>query len=197
LTQTGSPLLETNEIVLKKKILSIREHYDLENRNGNKLGEADGNLFQFPVKFDVKDLNGLKLMHIEGKILSLRKQCAFHDSNGKDLGTIKKKLAKVTGEEYWVESNGVEFMRIHGDFVNHDYVMQVNGLDVATVHKKWAAVRDEIGLSITGEVDHRIVLGTLIVIEHNEVTEQIRRQSSYWQQSGYWRQNSGGGWYYR
>jgi uncharacterized protein YxjI len=192
LTQTGSsPLLETNEIVLRKKILSIREHYDLEDKNGNKLGEADGNLFQFPAMFVVKDLNGLEQMYIEGKIFSLRKQFSFHDSSGKDLGTIKKKIVKLIGEEYWVERSGVEFMRIYGNFTEHDYVMQVNGLDVASVHKKWFDIRDQIGLSIIGEVDHRIVLGALIVIEHNEVTPQTSRQSSYW------RQNSGGGWYYR
>jgi len=127
----------------------------------------------------------------------LRKQFSFHDGNGKDLGTIKKKLVKLTGQEYWVERGGVEIMRIRGDFTNHDYLMQVNGLDVASVHKKWVAVQDEIGLSIIGDVDHRIVLGALVVVEHNEVSEQIIRQSRYWRQSGYWRQNSGGGWYYR
>jgi len=197
LTQTGTPLLETKEIVLKKRILPLREHYDLEDRNGNKLGEADGNLIQFPAKFDVKDSSGSEVMHIEGKIISLRKQFSFQDSQGCDLGTIKKKLVKLTGEEYWIEKDRVEIMRIHGDFSNHDYVMQSNGVTVAAIHKKWAAVRDEIGLSITGETDHRIVLGALIVIEHNEVSNRIIRQSRYWQQSGYWRQNGGGGWYYR
>ncbi len=147
--------------------------------------------------FDVKDINGLELICIEGKILSLRKQFSLHDDNGKHLGTIKKKLIKVTGKEYWIEKDGIEIMRIYGDFVLHDYLIQVNGGNVASLHKKWAAVRDEIGLSIVGEVDHRIVLGALIVIEHNEVSDQIIRQSRYWQQSGYWRQNSGGGWYYR
>jgi uncharacterized protein YxjI len=191
LTQTENNLLGSNEIVLKKKILSIREHYDLEDKNGNKLGEAEGNLFQFPAMFVVNDLNGLELMHIEGKIFSLRKQFSFHDSSGKDLGTIKKKLVKLIGEEYWVERNGVELMRIYGNFTEHDYLMQVNGLDVASVHKKWFAIRDQIGLSITREVDHRLVLGALIVIEHNEVAEQVSRHS------GYWRQNSGGSWYYR
>ncbi len=46
-------LLGINDLVLKKKILSVREHYDLEDRAGMKLGEADGNLFQFPAKFVV------------------------------------------------------------------------------------------------------------------------------------------------
>ena len=43
-------LLGVSDFVLKKKILSVREHYDLEDRTGTKLGEADGNLFQFPAR---------------------------------------------------------------------------------------------------------------------------------------------------
>ena len=66
-----NPLHEVKEIVLKKKMISMKEHYDLEDRNGMKLGVAEGNLFQFPAKFTIKDINGSELMHIEGKIFSL------------------------------------------------------------------------------------------------------------------------------
>jgi uncharacterized protein YxjI len=171
------PLPSTNDIVLKKKILSLREHYDLADRNGVKIGEAEGNFFQLPAKFVVKDSIGGELMHIDGKILSLRKEFTFHDSSGMALGIIKKKLVKLIGEEYWVEKDGVEFMRIYGDFTEHDYKMVANGVQVATVHRKWLAIRDTIGLSITGEVDYRIVLGALIVIEHIEVTEREREHA--------------------
>ena len=169
-------LLEINDLVLKKKILSVHEHYDLDDVNGTKLGEADGNLFQLPAKFVVKDTNGSELMRIEGKVLSLRKQFTFHDNAGTELGTIKKKIAKLIGEEYWVEKNGAEFMRIYGNFTEHDYQMQVNGVQVASVHKKWVSVRDQLGVSITGEVDHRVVIGAVIVIEHVEVTERQRQR---------------------
>ena len=69
----------------------------------------------------------------------------------------------------------MEFMRIYGNFTEHDYQMTVNGAQVALVHKKWFAVRDQIGLSITGEVDHRVAIGAVIVIEHVEVTERENR----------------------
>ena len=165
-------LLGINDLVLKKKILSMREHYDLEDRNGTKLGEADGNLFQFPAKFVLIDNIGSELMHLQGKVLSLRNQFTFYDNAGKELGTIKKKLAKLIGEEFWVEKDGVEFMRIYGNFSEHDYQFQANGVQVASVHKKWFSVRDQLGVSITGEVDHRVVIGAVIVIEHIEVTER-------------------------
>jgi uncharacterized protein YxjI len=164
-------LLRTNDLVLKKKILSVREHYDLEDRTGMKLGEADGNLFQFPAKFVVIDSSGSELMHLEGKVISLRNQFTFYDNTGKELGTIRKKIVKLIGEEFWVEKDGIEFMRIYGNFTEHDYQMQVNGIQVASVHKKWITVRDTLGVSITGEVDHRVVIGAVIVIEHVEVTE--------------------------
>jgi uncharacterized protein YxjI len=165
-------LLEIRDFVLKKKILSLREHYDLEDVAGTKLGEADGNLFQFPAKFAVVDTNGSELMHLEGKMISLRNQFTFYNSTGGELGTIKKKIVKLIGEEFWVEKDGVEFMRIYGDFTEHDYQMQVNGVQVASVHRKWISVRDQLGISITGEVDHRVVIGAVIVIEHVEVTER-------------------------
>lgn len=171
MSNTGT-LFRLNDLVMKKKILSLREHYDLEDVTGNKVGEADGNPFQFPAKFVVKDTNGSELMHLGGKIFSLRKQFTIYDNVGTELGTIKKKIVKLIGEEYWIEKNGTEFMRVYGNFTEHDYQMQINGQQVASVHKKWVSVRDQFGISITGEADHRMILGAVIVIEHIEVTER-------------------------
>jgi uncharacterized protein YxjI len=63
-------------------------------------------------------------------------------------------------------------MRIYGNFTEHDYQIAVNGVQVASIHKKWVTVRDTIGVSITGNVDHRVIIGAVIVIEHIEVTEK-------------------------
>ena len=168
-------LLETNDFIMQKKILSAHEHYDFLDLQGNKLGEADGNLVQVPPKFDIKDNHGSELMHLQGKVFSMHNEFTFSGSAGEALGTIKKKIVKLIGQEYWVEKNGQEFMRIYGNFTDHEYQIEVAGVPVASVHKKWVSVRDQLGVSITGDVDHRAVIGAVIVIEHVEVT---KRQSS-------------------
>ncbi len=165
-------LLEANDFIMQKKILSAHEHYDFSDLQGNKLGEADGNLVQVPPKFQVKDTHGSELMHVQGKVFSLRHEFTFHGSGGEELGTIKKKIAKLVGEEFWVEKNGQEFMRIYGNFTEHEYQFEVAGQAVASVHKKWVTLRDQLGVSITGQADHRIIIGAVIVIEHIEVTEK-------------------------
>jgi uncharacterized protein YxjI len=173
---SSDALLRVNDLILNKKILSLREHYDISDTNGNKLGEADGNLFQMPAKFQVTDTNGSELMRLEGRIFSLRNKFTFRDNQGTELGTIQKKILKLVGEEYHVEKNGTEIMRIYGNFTEHDYKFEINGAQVASLHRKWLAVRDTLEISITGEADHRIIIGSVIVIEHIEVTERQRNK---------------------
>ncbi|MGI0080624.1 MAG: LURP-one-related/scramblase family protein, partial [Nitrososphaerales archaeon] len=184
-TQTFGPatndpqsLLEARDVIMKKKIMSLREHYDFENPNGRQLGEGAGNFFQVPAKFIVLASQnspanpGQEIMHIDGKILSLRHEFKLYDANGQELGSIKKKIAKLIGQEYWLELNGQELMRIYGNFTAHEYLMSINGQPVAQVHKKWVSIRDQFGVSITGNVDPRLVLGSVIVVEHLEVTQR-------------------------
>jgi uncharacterized protein YxjI len=171
-TIAGTLLLSTKDLVLNKKILSLREHYDILNTMGVPLGEAGGNFFQLPAKFEVQDSNGSLVMHVEGKLVSLRREFRMYDPSGALLAAIKKKIVKLIGSEYWLELNGNQFARIYGNFVEHDYRIQINGVDVAQVHKKWVSVRDSFNISVLGQVDLRLVLGSVIVIEHEEVTER-------------------------
>jgi uncharacterized protein YxjI len=174
----ASELTSASEIVMKKKILSLREHYDFEDRGGRKLGEGDGNFFQFPARFAVLDAAGSEVMRVEGKVLTIRHEFHLYDNTGAMLGAVKKKIVKLIGQEWWVEQNGTELMRIYGNFTEHDYRMEINKQVVAQVHKKWVSIRDQFGISIVGPVDPRLVLGAVIVVEHVEVTEREKQHNS-------------------
>ncbi len=175
-SRTGPTILNTNEIVMKKRILSLTEYYDIEDRAGNRLAEGEGNFIQIPPKFQVKDpRTGMLVFQIEGKLFTLHNEFSFKDSLGVELGTIRKKIVKLIGEEFWIEKEGVELMRIYGDFLEHDYSMEVGGQNVARVHRDWVSLTDQYGISILGEVDHRLIIGATIVIEHIEVSERRAR----------------------
>jgi len=172
-------LLEANDFIIQKKILSAHEHYDFLDLQGNKLGEANGNLVQIPPKFQVKDTHDIELMHLQGKTISLHKEFTIYGPGNEILATIKKKIATFVSQEYWLEKDGQEFMRIYGDFTAHEYQMETAGQLVAAVHRKWVSLRDQMGVSITGNVDHRIIIGCVIVIEHVEVTEKESSSGSF------------------
>jgi uncharacterized protein YxjI len=50
--------------------------------------------------------------------------------------------------------------------------MEIGGQTVAKVRRKWLSVRNQIELSIIGEVDHRLIIGAVIVIEHVVMEEK-------------------------
>ncbi len=179
-------LLEVDELILRKKILSVRRHYDFFDRQGTKLGEADGNIVQVPLKFRVIDNHGLEIMHLQGKAFSQQRDYTFYSSSGEMIGIMKARLQKDE-LQFWLERNGEQFMSIHREISTkpfleelvslpnpnelledmQNYVMEINGEPVAKVHIKWlVARRDQIDLSIIGEVDHRLIIGAVIVIEH-------------------------------
>ena len=172
---SSKSILEVKDFVLKKKSILSGWHYELEDTSGAKLGEASFNTRRVSTlrlipTFVVTDTNGSEVMHLEMKTPSTRLQFTFFDPAGAEIGTIKKKILKFPGDEYWIEKNGVETMRIYGNFTEHDYQMEISGGKVASVHKKWFSARDQLGVSITEEVDHRVILGAVIVIEHVEVS---------------------------
>jgi uncharacterized protein YxjI len=167
-------LLSSREFIMTKKILSVREHYDFTSRDGSRLGEGDGNFFQLPAKFVVLDAKNSEIMHLNGRLFSIRREFDMYDPSGNLIGMMKKKLVKLIGSEYWVEKDGAEYMRIFGNFLEHDYGMEVGKARVAQVHVKWVSIRDSFGVSITGDVDPRVVVGVVIAIEHEEVTERRR-----------------------
>ncbi len=172
-TSGGSGILEANELLLTKKILSLRERYEIADRSGNILAKGEGNFIQIPAIFEVVDTRSDQLiMKIGGKVLTINNQFTFTDSLGVELGTIRKKLIKLIGQEFWIEKDGRELMRIYGNFLEHDYNMEIDGKIVAKVHRQWVTIRDQYGISILGNVDHHLVIGATIVIEHIEVAER-------------------------
>lgn len=188
MSKMSQSLLEAKEFILTKKILSVRTHYDFLDLQGNKLGEAYGNLVQIPSKFSAFDSKGTQVIQIAGKAFSNDRTYTFYNSSGEQIGTIKAIFQKE-GSQFFVYKGERQLMHIHrqtssksaleslvslanpdellGPLLN--YVVEVDGQTVAMFHRKWPALRHQIVLSITGEVDHRLVIGSVIVVEHVDV----------------------------
>jgi hypothetical protein len=45
-------IFDVNELLLTKKILSLREHYDIADRSGHVLAVGEGNFIQMPASSD-------------------------------------------------------------------------------------------------------------------------------------------------
>jgi uncharacterized protein YxjI len=81
---------EINEVVMKKRILSVREHYDFQDPQGAPLASAEANFLQMPPVFVVTDTHGSELIRLQGKMVSIRSEFAIYDNQGVNLEPLRE-----------------------------------------------------------------------------------------------------------
>ena len=141
-------------------------------------------VFSWRDKFSVKDENGEDVFHVEGEIISLGKKLHMYDPQGREVFYIAQKImsfrpsyeiwsgnnliAKVTKRitlftpEYYVEGPG---WSVEGSLGAHNYRINGNNGTVAVVRKAWFSWGDSYEISVGKEVNAKLALAVVIVID--------------------------------
>jgi uncharacterized protein YxjI len=64
-----------------------------------------------------------------------------------------------------VDVPGPDDLEAHGDFLDHEYVVERGGRVVARVSKKWFALADTYAVDIEEQQDDVLVLAAAVVID--------------------------------
>ena len=142
-------------------------------------------LFDLGDDFDITDDSGRKVFHVDGKVLSLRDRLIIEDPSGREVASVhrqlvalrptytisiggekaaevRKKLFTPFRDKYTIDIPGPHDLEMRGDLLDHDYVVERDGRQVAAVSKKWFRVRDTYAVDIAeGEDDLLILAGVL------------------------------------
>lgn len=141
-------------------------------------------VFSLKDKFYVKDENGEDRYYVEGKILSIGKQLWIRDMEGNELAFLKQKVITFL-PRFFIYINGEEVAQIvkkftllkpkyeisgpgwtiNGNFLDHDYTIESNGVAVAGIHKKWMSWGDSYEMEINPDVDQVLALAVILAID--------------------------------
>jgi uncharacterized protein YxjI len=72
--------------------------------------------------------------------------------------TVKKALIKILREKWKVEIPGGPDMEIHGNILDHEYEIELEGRKIAEISKKWFRIRDSYGVEIEHGQDNALIL---------------------------------------
>jgi uncharacterized protein YxjI len=78
---------------------------------------------------------------------------------------VHKALITPLRERWKVEVTDGEDLEVHGNILDHEYDLQVNGHNVAEVSKKWFRVRDTYGVQIAPGADTLLVLAVSVTLD--------------------------------
>ena len=144
--------------------------------------------FSFGDDFDVLDENGQKVYRVDGKVLSVRNKVVIEDPAGNELATVhrhlvamrptyeiriggekaaevRKKLFTPFRDRFTIDVPGPDDLEMKGDLLDHEYVIERGGAEVAAVSKRWLTIRDTYAVQVTPGEDPLLIIGSVLALD--------------------------------
>jgi uncharacterized protein YxjI len=142
-------------------------------------------LFDLGDDFEITDEDGRPVYHVDGKVLSVRDRLVIEDQAGQEVASVhrqlialrpkytisiggqkaaemRKKLFTPFVDRYTIDIPGPHDLELRGNLLDHEYTVERDGREVASVSKKWFTFRDTYAVRIVeGEDDVLILAGVL------------------------------------
>jgi uncharacterized protein YxjI len=150
---------------LRQKLVSLGDDYFIEDDRGQRVYKVDGKAFRLGKMLVIEDLQGRELCTIQQRLLHIRDTMDIKGSNGEPLATIKKALITFLRGRWDVEVSGGPDMEVQGNVLDHEYTIEANGQQVATVSKHWFRVADSYGVEIAPGYNNLLILATLVAVD--------------------------------
>ena len=109
-------------------------------------------------------MQGSEVATLKEKLVSVRDAMTI-ERGGQTLATVKKAMLTPLRERFDIEcANGVEY-EVKGKITDHQYEFERDGVQVASVSKKWFRVRDTYGVEIGSDEDVALVLAATVALD--------------------------------
>ena len=138
--------------------------------------------------FDITDESGAPVFHVDGKVLSLRDRLVIEDTAGREVASVHrqmialrrtytisiggekaaemhKKLFTPFVDKYTIDIPGPHDLQMRGDLLDHEYTVERDGDEVASVSKKWFRVRDTYGVQLAEGQDVPLILAITVCVD--------------------------------
>ena len=153
---------DVHKYQMHEKLLSIGDDYWIENESGERAFKVDGKAVRIRDTFVLEDATGHEVAKIQERKLSIRDTMKIERAGGD--ATVRKALIGIR-DRFKIEVEGGADLTAHGNLVDHEYTIESDGDEVASVSKKWFRVRDTYGVEIKPGQDDALILAITVCVD--------------------------------
>ena len=150
---------------MRQKMFSIGDDFNIENEQGERCLKVDGKSLRIRKTLVFEAPDGRELYKIQERMLRVKDTMAIEDADGNHAATVKKALITPLRERFVVKIEGGSDLDIKGNIVDHEYRLERGRDTVATVSKKWFAIRDTYGVEIGPGENHPLILAVAVALD--------------------------------
>ena len=150
--------------LMRERILSWGDDFTIKDAEGREAFYIDGKVFSFGDKLSFKDRDGQEVALIDQKLLSFGPQYEII-RGGTTVAVVKKQLFTLFRARFTVDVPGPDDLEAKGNFLEHEYVFERDGRDIARISKKWLSLSDSYAIDINEGEDDVVILAAAVVID--------------------------------
>ena len=150
--------------LMRERILSWGDDFTIKDEAGREAFYVDGKVFSVGDKLSFKDRDGKEVALIDQKLLSFGPQYEIV-RGGTTIAVVKKQLFTLFRARFTVDVPGPDDLEAKGNFLEHEYVFERAGRDVARISKKWLSLSDSYAIDINEGEDDVVILAAAVVID--------------------------------
>jgi uncharacterized protein YxjI len=149
---------------MQQKLFAFGDDYVIQNDRGEDCFFVDGKVFSMGNQLSFQDMRGNELVYVRQKLLSWG-PTYYIEKPGGESTMVKKHLFTLFRCTFTIDVPGPDDLEAVGDLMDHEYQFMRGGQTVATVSKKWFAMRDTYGVDIADGEDDVLILASTVVID--------------------------------
>ncbi|MEU4690802.1 LURP-one-related family protein [Actinoplanes sp. NPDC023714] len=150
--------------VIKERFFSIGDDFDVLDENGAKVYHVDGKVFSVRNRVVIEDVAGTEVASVHRHLVALRPTYEIR-IGGEKAAEVKKKLFTPFREKFTIDVPGPDDLEMKGDLLDHEYVIEQGGAEVASVSKRWLTVRDTYAVQVAAGVDPLLIIGSVLALD--------------------------------
>jgi uncharacterized protein YxjI len=150
--------------VIRERFFSIGDDFDVLDEHNNKVFHVDGKVLSVRNKVVVEDLAGAEVASVHRHLVAVRPTYQI-TIGGEKAAEVRKKLFTPFREKFTIDVPGPDDLEMKGDLLDHEYVIERGGDEVAQVSKRWLTIRDTYAVQVGPDVDPLLILCSVLALD--------------------------------
>ncbi|MFG1837200.1 LURP-one-related/scramblase family protein [Micromonospora sp. NPDC049175] len=150
--------------VIRERFFSIGDDFDVLDEHGAKVFHVDGKVFSVRNKVVIEDASGQEVATLHRHLVALRPTYEIR-IGGEKAAEVRKKLLTPFRDKFTIDVPGPNDLEMKGDLLDHEYVIERDGTEVAAVSKRWLTIRDTYAVRVTAGIDPLLIIGSVLALD--------------------------------
>lgn len=150
--------------VIKERFFDVGDDFDITDDSGQVVLHVDGKVLSLRDKLVIEDPHGAEVASVRRQLIALRPTYQI-EIGGEKAAEVRKKLFTPFREKFTIDLPGDDDLTMSGDLFDHEYTVERDGREVASVSKRWLSIRDSYAVRVADGENHVLILAAVLALE--------------------------------